>query len=350
VLSFAYAWVFWLLPLPILVRWLVPARRGRRAAVRVSFMATLSELAGRGGRSVPRVGDRWRMIVLSLVWVLTVSALARPQWLQPPVTREQPTRDLLLLVDLSGSMEHRDFTSESGETVDRLSAVKEVLGEFLEKRQGDRVGLVVFGDAAFVQSPFTVDLDLTRQLLDETQVRMAGPRTALGDAMGLGITMFEQSELPTRTMIALTDGNDTASGVPPEKAADVAADRGITIHTVVVGDPTSVGEEKIDEITLQAVARKTGGRFFMASDRAQLATIYNELDALEAVSVKTISHRSRIDLFWIPLAIALALSLLTESLRWLASTRRERARPGEFTSPRRVRVNAATGELELRAE
>ncbi len=316
-------------------------------AVRVSFMSTLEDLIGSSPVRVGTSAGALRLLTRALLWSLLVTAIARPQWLEPPITREQPTRDLLLLVDLSGSMEHEDFTSVSGATVDRLSAVKEVLTDFLRHRQGDRVGLVVFGDAAYVQSPFTTDLELTRQLLDEVQARMAGPRTALGDAVGLGITLFEHSELPTRTMIALTDGNDTASAVPPSKAADVAADRGITIHTVVVGDPTSVGEEKIDEITLREVAEKTGGRFFAASDREQLAGIYAELDALETVSVNTISHRTRIELYWLPMGIALLLSLLGESIRWWFSSRRQRINLSETAALHRVRVNARTGELEL---
>ena len=256
----------------------------------------------------------------------------------------------MLLVDLSGSMEHKDFTNASGQKVDRLTAVKEVLDDFLEKREGDRVGLVVFGNAAFVQAPFTSDLELCRQLLDETQVRMAGPRTALGDAMGLGITLFEKSELPTKTMIALTDGNDTASGMPPDKAAAVARDRGITIHTVAVGDPASVGEEKIDEAALQTVSRTTGGKFFKASDRDQLATIYNELDRLEAVSVETISHRPRRDIFWMPLAAALVLSLGGTVLGGIFRALRERRESGgQPAAAGRVRVNPRTGELEATA-
>ncbi len=227
-----------------------------------------------------------RFLLPTLVWVLLVVALARPQWLEPAITKNLPTRDLLLLVDLSGSMQQEDFTNAAGETVDRLTAVKEVLGDFLSRREGDRVGLVVFGDAPFLQAPFSTDLDLSRQLLDETAIGMAGPRTAFGDAIGLGISLFDGSDAPARTIIALTDGNDTKSQVPPVEAARVAENRGIRIHTVAIGDPLTVGEEKLDEETLREVARTGGGSYFFAADREQLAGIYDELDRIETRDVK----------------------------------------------------------------
>ena len=186
-----------------------------------------------------------------------------------------------------------------------------MLGDFLARRDGDRVGLVVFGNAPFLQVPFTTDLALCRQLLDETAIRMAGPRTALGDAIGLGIRLFETSDAPAKTIIVLTDGNDNSSAVPPVEAARVAADRGITIHTVAIGDPTTVGEEKLDEPTLRAVATSTGGEFFLAMNRDELAGIYDRLDDVETRDVQTVSHRPRRDLYCWPLAAAL--------LVWLAS-------------------------------
>ena len=179
----------------------------------------------------------------------------------------------MLLVDLSGSMDTKDFTNSRGETVDRLAAVKEVLDDFLTRREGDRVGLIVFGNAAFVQVPFTQDLQACRILLQETAVGMAGPRTAFGDAVGLGITLFEQSDVMDRVMIALTDGNDTASRVPPPQAARIASDNDITLHVVGVGDPSAASEEKLDEAVLREVSATTGGRYFHASDRQQLQDI-----------------------------------------------------------------------------
>ena len=276
------------------------------------------------------------------MWLLILAALARPQWLEPPIERTIPTRDLLLLVDLSASMEQTDFTSKEGQDVDRLTAVKEVLDDFLSRREGDRVGLVVFGNSPFLQAPFTTDLELCRQLLAETAVGMAGPRTALGDAIGLGIGLFDESDAPTKTIIALTDGNDTGSGVSPAEAARIAKDRKITIHTVAVGDPTTVGEEKLDQESLRTVAKATGGDYFLALDRAELAGIYQRLDEIETRETKTVSHRPRRDLYFWPLAAALLLSLATHLIRLIA----QRAALPRSAVPVRLRVNARTFELE----
>tara|TARA_R110000850_G_scaffold106369_10_gene217720 strand:- start:66 stop:791 length:726 start_codon:yes stop_codon:yes gene_type:complete len=239
-------------------------------------------------------------------------------------------------------MQKDDFTNAEGDQVDRLSAVKEVVGDFLSKREGDRVGLAVFGNAPFLQVPFTTDLDLCRQLLDETAIGMAGPKTALGDAIGLGINLFDESDAPDKTIIALTDGNDTSSAIPPVEASQVAKNRGITIYTVAMGDPETVGEEKLDQETLQDVAQTTGGSFFLAMNREELEGIYRQLDELETTEVKTVSHRPRRDLYFWPLAAALTLSLLTHSLYVLrahhSTDRRE--------APR-VRVGAQSFELEV---
>ena len=252
--------------------------------------------------------------MLLLLWSLLVLALARPQLLEPPLTKTVPTRDMLLLVDLSGSMETDDFTSSTGEQIDRLSAVKEVLDDFLTRREGDRVGLIVFGNAAFVQVPFTTDLDAARLLLEETEVRMAGPRTAFGDAIGLGITLFERSDVEQRVMIALTDGNDTGSRIPPAEAAKIAHNNDIRIHVVGVGDPTTAGEEALDEEALEAVTGATGGRYFHAGDRAELEEIYTELDSMDRREIETISHQPGRELFYWPLAVFLLLGLLYQAI------------------------------------
>ena len=191
-----------------------------------------------------------------------------------------------------------------------MTAVKEVLDDFLTRREGDRVGLIVFGNAAFVQVPFTQDLEATRQLLEETAVRMAGPRTAFGDAIGLGITLFERSDVEHRVMIALTDGNDTGSKVPPPQAAKIARDNDIVIHVVGVGDPTATGEEKLDDEALTAVASTTGGRYFHAADRDQLEEIYSELDKIDTREVEAETYRPRSDLFHWPLAAFMLFGLI----------------------------------------
>ncbi|MDF7826121.1 VWA domain-containing protein [Pontiellaceae bacterium B12227] len=339
-LTFAHLWLFILAPLPFLAARFLPSRTAEAAAVRVPFLDRI-EKAADGVSKVRKHSRHWKSWI---VWLLVLTALTRPQWIEPPIEKQVPTRDLLLIVDLSGSMDTEDFTNAVGEKTDRLTATKEVVGDFLLKREGDRVGLVVFGNAAFLQAPFSTDLDLSRQLLEETAVRMAGPRTALGDAIGLGIGLFDNSEAPAKTIIALTDGNDTASQVPPEEAAKVARDRGITIHTIAMGNPESVGEEKLDETTLKKVAATAGGNYFLALDRNELEAIYTELDALETREIKTISHRPRTDLYFWPLAAALLLSCIS-SVEWTALLRHRRRT--DSASPSRLRVNVQTAELEV---
>jgi len=311
-ISFAHPWLLLLILLPPAIRLLAPPYQESRQAIRVPWfqrIATLLQLQPADGAAVAK-SSLSTLLYMWLLWMLIVLALARPQILEPPVSRIVPTRDLLLLVDLSGSMETRDFTNSAGDTVDRLTAVKEVLGEFLTRREGDRVGLIVFGNAAFVQVPFTQDLEATRILLHETAVRMAGPRTSFGDAIGLGITLFERSEVEKRVMIALTDGNDTGSKVPPQQAAKIARDKDIVIHVVGVGDPAATGEEMLDEEALTDVATTTNGRYFHADDRDQLEEIYSELDRIDSREVEAESYRPRSDLFHWPLAAFMLMALI----------------------------------------
>jgi Mg-chelatase subunit ChlD len=311
-LTLAYPWLLVLLGLPLLLHRLLPAYRQSRVGLVVPFLGRLANLTGQQpapGAAVVRPSLVQQAFLWS-VWLCLVLALARPQWLEAPLTKTLPTRDLLLAVDLSGSMETKDFTDAAGQTVDRLTAVKQVLDEFLARRQGDRVGLIFFGSAAFVQAPFTEDLDACRALLREAQVRMAGPKTVFGDAIGLAISIFARAKsVQDRVLIVLTDGNDTDSKVSPPRAAEIARDQKITIYTVAVGDPAAAGEEKLDAETLKAVATTTGGRYYHASDRAALADIYTQLDALPTRPMQSISHRPRRDLFHWPVGVGLLLSL-----------------------------------------
>jgi Ca-activated chloride channel family protein len=310
-ITFAHPWLLLVGLLPLALARVLPAHREQRDAVRVPFLARISGILGRepttGGAIRRR--NRLQQAMLLVGWVGLVVALARPQWLEDPITRILPSRDLLLAVDLSGSMEHEDFTDDSGAVVTRLTAVKQVLDDFLSRREGDRVGLIFFGSAAFVQAPFTDDLALCRKLLDDARVRMAGPKTVIGDAIGLALTMFEESEVEDRVLILLTDGNDTFSQIPPEKAAGIAADREVTIFTVAVGDPTAVGEEALDEESLEKIAEVTGGAFYRATDRTALDSVCRALDQFDTKELATESYRPVRDLFQWPLGAVLLFVL-----------------------------------------
>lgn len=310
-LTLSYPWLLVFLILPLFIKRWFPSYRESRQALRTTWFKRIAQLLDQepAEGSVLRQRSGLAGAISWICWFLIILAVARPQLIEPPVERVIPTRDVLLVVDLSGSMETEDFIDSEGGQIDRLTAVKEVLDDFLTRRKGDRVGLIVFGNAPFVQVPFTQDLEVCRLLLAETAVRMAGPRTAFGDAIGLGITLFERSEVEDRLMIALTDGNDTGSRVPPVEAAKIARDNDITIHVVGIGDPTAAGEEKLDEEALKLVAQNSGGRYYYGADREQVAEIYNELDRIDSREVETQSYTPKIDLFHLPLALFFLLQL-----------------------------------------
>ena len=222
--EFAWPWMFALLPLPILVWWLLPPYRARQASVQVPFFNRLAAATGQTPQqgAVVRRRRAAQMIVAILVWILIVVALAWPQWVGDPLTREVSARDLILAVDISGSMDQRDFRASDGQMLTRLDGVKRVIRDFISRRHGDRIALILFGTRAYVQVPFTQDLQTAQQLLEQTQVGMAGQQTAIGDTIGLAIKTLEKSTAKQKLLILLTDGNDTASRVPPEHAVFVA--------------------------------------------------------------------------------------------------------------------------------
>jgi Ca-activated chloride channel family protein len=253
-------------------------------------------------------------IVAPVCWALVVLALARPQFVEPPIEKVQPARDLLLALDLSQSMDTRDFRDPSNRRVARVEAVRSVVDEFVQRRTGDRVGLIVFGDAPYPQVPFTLDHETVRAMIAAAVPGMAGPRTAVGDSIGLAIKMFEASQAPEKVLILLTDGNDTASKMPPDRAAEIAHQNGIRIHTVAIGDVNASGEDKVDVEALKKVAEATGGRNFFGQDQTQLAEIYATLDRITPANQKTLSWRPKHELFHYALGLALALLLAHQAL------------------------------------
>lgn len=310
-LQFDYPWLFALLPVPLLLWWLLPPFRETTRAVRVPFFEQAAQAAGltpSEGAVVPK--PHWVQRILAVTcWGLIVTAMAAPQWVEPPLERVQSARDLMLAIDLSQSMEARDFVDATGQRTDRLTAVKQVVNGFIDQRKGDRIGLIVFGSAAFPQAPPTLDHESVKVLLDEVRIGMAGPQTAIGDAIGVAIKMTEASKVPEKVLILLTDGNDTASRLPPDQAADIAHDQHITIHTVGIGDPRGSGEDKVDLNALRKLAERSGGRFFRAENREGLREIYATLDRITPEKVKRIVHRPKRALYMFPLGAALVLTV-----------------------------------------
>lgn len=316
-----------LLPLPVLVFLLASEYKKDGTAVKVPFIARLAQTTGRE----PSKGDTvllknfFQKIMFVLCWCLIVIALARPVEILDPIVQKKSGRDLLLLVDLSGSMATPDFNGENNEPISRLEAVKEVIYEFVERRSNDRIGLAVFGNAAFPQVPFTLDHSLLNSLLAELQPAMAGPKTMIGDGIGLSLKMFEGSDSENKVVILLTDGNDTGSQMPVKKAASIAAQNAITVHTIAVGDPSTIGEAALDIDRLKEVSSVTNGRFFLALNRPELVQIYATLDKLENEKIETVSFNPRRPLFHYSLVGLLLIVSLLAVISFMTAFTRKRA-------------------------
>ena len=319
--EFANPWMFILLPLPLLVRWLIPSYQESQDSIRVPFFQRLVKLTGlkpqKGAVILQRV--LFQKIWVPITWILLVCALAQPLWVADPIEQIKSARDLMVAVDLSGSMETEDFKAADGKKISRLVAVKQVLTEFAEQREHDRLGLIVFGDSPYLQAPFTEDHGTWLTLLAETDIAMAGQSTKFGDAIGLAIKLFESSETENRVLIVLTDGNDTDSKMPPIEAAKVAKNKNVTIYTIAVGSPETVGEEALDLEVMKSIATITGGHAYQALDRVQLQQIYKDISQLEPEEHETLSYRPRLSLHHYPLGVVISGYLLFFILMTLRS-------------------------------
>lgn len=318
--GFAWPWAWAVLPLPLLVRLLLPPRRSGAAALRVPWADRLAQAATPGAATA-----RLAWLVPVLAWVMLCAAAARPQQLGAVQAPPREARQMLLAVDLSGSMSEADMEL-GGHVVERLAAAKSVIADFLQRRAGDRVGLLVFGQRAYMLTPLTLDRDSVRMQLQDSVAGLAGRETALGDAIGLAVKRLREQPRGQRVLILLTDGVNTAGVLDPLKAAELARAEGVRVHTIAFGGggagfslfgvPVQVqGSEDVDEDTLRKVADVTGGRFFRARDTAQLAGIYAELDQLEPLDVAAAPVRPRIERYPWPLGAALVLAMLAWPLQ-----------------------------------
>ena len=314
-IEFAWPWLFAALPLPLLAILLPRAPERTLATLRVPFFAAVNNptLLPTKQRS------NLRLLLAIAAWLLLVVATARPQFIGEPIHLPISGRDLMLAIDLSGSMESDDMMLRN-QRMNRLHAVKEVAGEFIERRTGDRLGLILFGRQAYLQAPLTFDRKTVRQLLDESAIGLAGKETAIGDAIGLAVKRLRKQPQENRVLILLTDGSNTAGTVDPMKAADLAAQEGIRIHTIGIGADEQLvrgffGSRKVmntdlDEKTLKTIAQKTSGRYFRGRDLESLEEIYQLLDELEPVAEEQQLYRPIDELYLWPLAAALLLTIL----------------------------------------
>lgn len=319
--EFVYPWAGLLLLLPLFVYHSSWYYKAKRLALRISFKEDIDAVMGEqnetNGLSRASLGQK---MILILCYILIVIALAKPQYIAKPLTQEISQRELLVSIDLSGSMATKDFKDKNGTAINRLDAVKTVLLDFFEARKGEKIGLILFGNASFVQAPFTQDFNTLKHLLLELNIGMAGPQTALGDSIGLAVKMFKDSNITQRMLIVMSDGDDTGSKVPPLTAAKLAKNNGVTIFPIAIGDPKNAGEHPIDTKTLTQVAKTTGGVFYYAWNRQELLDIYSQIDKLNPKKVKQITHRPRFELFTYPL-LGILILLLGYGLIVLLRTR-----------------------------
>ena len=322
-LSFVWPWFYLILPLPILYRKLRRSANSESPYLESTILLSIAETQNRLVSSTSQ--RRLLILLLIIAWLSLVTAIARPVNIGDPVALPTTGRDILLAVDISGSMEREDMII-NGRQVNRLYAVKSVVGEFVNTREGDRLGLILFGERAYLQTPLTFDTKTLQDLLIEAQIGFAGNGTAIGDAIGLSVKKLKERPDSSRVLILLTDGSNTAGIISPSEASEIAKKAKVKIYTIGIGDgrqrnqglfgQTLVNQNNdLDERTLTAIADLTGGKYFRARDPRELRSIYDQLNKLEPIDQDEELLRPITSLFHWPLALFLTCSLLIILIR-----------------------------------
>lgn len=307
-IHFAWPWMFALLPLPVLAWWLLPPAPA--AAMRLPHPIASTRGASQNAK-------RWRLLLATLAWVLAITAAARPQQIAPPEALVRSGRALMLAVDVSGSMAIQDMPLGT-QMVSRFAAVKAIASDFIAQRQGDEVGLVLFGTHAYLMTPLTFDVATVAKQLDGSAIGLAGRETALGDAIVLATKHLSRLPTRSRVLVLLTDGVNTAGAIAPQQAAQLAEAAGVRIYTIGIGSAggetlsvfgmqVPAPDQDLDVSTLNAIAQQTGGKFFRAADADQLADAYRAIEALEPLARGNALLRPREERYPYPLAAALLL-------------------------------------------
>ncbi len=312
-IEFAWPWILLLLPLPLLVWKLLPACHPDDMAMRVPSLSRYRTEA----QSAQGSGRAPLLLLLFLCWALLITGIARPEWVGD--ARPLPTagRDLLLAVDISGSMGDDDMLWES-RRLSRIDLVKLVLSSFIERREGDRIGLILFGTRPYVQAPLTFDHETVATLLEEAPLGIAGGRTAIGDAIGLSVKRLLDRPADSRVLVLLTDGANNTGELSPARAAEIARDAGIRVHTIGFSGPStdflgrirSLGSTELDEKSLREVAETTGGEYFRATAGKELERVYKAIDRLEPTEQDTDTVRPVISYAYVPIGLAWCLGVL----------------------------------------
>jgi Ca-activated chloride channel homolog len=321
-LDFGYPWLALLALAPLLLR--LKRRAASEAALTLPALAKLAS----SDKQVDRSWFSLSSVLAMLIWLLLVLSATQPRWLGEPVSLPQQGRDLMLALDLSGSMEIADMQHQ-GQSINRLDAVKLVVSDFIKRRQGDRMGLILFADAAYQQTPLTFDLITVQKMLDDSVLRLVGTRTAIGEAIGLAVKRLNTYESSNKVLILLSDGANTAGNIQPLEALQLAKAAGVKIHTVGVGAEQMIQQsvfgrrmvnpsQDLDETLLTRLASETGGRYFRARDLNELNQIYQLIDQLEPIERDSVTYRPQRSLLHWPLALALLLSfvLAARNIYW----------------------------------
>ena len=305
-----HVWIFWLLPLPLIIYLVFPTLKIKSASLLIPNMEKSISYTKQKPKKSSFVKKKKiiEIFVLMIVWILLITSLSSPQLVGKAELKAKTSRNFLIVADLSFSMAQKDWTIK-GKRATRWQAVTSVMHEFIEKREGDRMGLVLFGSNAYVQAPFTPDLTTVKTMLDEAAVGLAGQTTSIGKAISKGIDLFEQDTIQTKVMLLLTDGVDAGLGILPLDAADIAKRDSILIYTIGIGDPHS-GNSDLDEKTLQEIADITDGKYFRAINTEKLNSIYDELDKLEPIEYEEENYKPRTLLYVYPLGAAIFLGIL----------------------------------------
>lgn len=324
-ITFLWPWAFAALPVPLLVRRLAkPADPTPDAALRVPFFATLH-----AGDSAPRPNRGWlRLAMAGLIWALMLAALARPVVLGPPSALPVEGRDIMMAIDLSGSMARADFAL-NGQAANRLEVVRQAADDFIARRAGDRIGLVLFSDRAYLQAPLTLDRKVVRQLLDQAEVGLTGTETAIGDAIVVAAKRLADRPAGQRVLILMTDGANNSGAIEPLRAAELAKTMGVRIYTIGLGARQMMVDngfgaqmvnpsQDLDEDTLTRIADATGGKYFRATDADGLSKIYHDIDQIEPVADPGLMLRPMTSLLHWPLgaAVLLSMALALSMLPW----------------------------------
>ncbi len=319
-IEFAWLWSLAALPLPLVSALLPRTAAESEPALSLPFDGALASAVITGHASP----NRWHLMLATLAWVLLVIAAARPQFIGEPLQLPVSGRDLMLAVDISGSMQTEDMLI-GNHVSSRLAAVKDVAGEFIERRDGDRLGLILFGDQAYLQTPLTFDRKTVHTQLNESAIGLAGKRTAIGDAIGLAVKRLREQSPDDRVLLLLTDGHNTAGHLEPLKAAELARREQVRIYSIGIGADEMIvkgifGRQRVtntelDERSLTAIAKATGGRYFRARDIGELQQIYQLIDAIEPASKDEQTFRPVNELYRWPLAAAVVITLLIALMR-----------------------------------